>query len=77
MPTSLTEEEVANWCKNKKDYTPMIRLKDRTPEETEDMNRMAREYRDWNRYIALKNTKIHYNFNPKIHTSKIFDEFRT
>jgi len=69
----LTDKEEEDWCKDKKDYVKLIKQGNLTAADRAKIQRMAEEYRDWNRYHKLingKNSSLKYS--PKQHKSKIF-----
>ena len=77
MVFGLTQDEFKDWCKDKAEYKPLIRILDKTPEQKATLNRMARECRDYHRRIKMERKSkkagdMNKRFNPKLHTSKIF-----
>lgn len=74
MPVGgLTDAEAEAWCKNKQDYKPLWLKKKKSAAEISELRKMMEEYRDWNRYKQITKTSHGEKYNPKIHTSKIFD----
>jgi len=77
MPVGgLTETETKEWCKDKKDYKELWLKKNKNAAEISKLRLMMEEYRDWNRLIQIENRNRGLKYNPKIHTSKIFNKLR-
>ena len=72
----LTDKEEEEWCKSKADYKPLWLKKNKTPAEIAKLRLMMEQYRDWNRYKAIKKEQTELKYSPTKHKSKLFGKMR-
>ena len=74
QPEGVKIEIPKGWCTDKREYIPFIQTDPKKAQE------MAEQYRDYNRArqiaMNINNPKTGLRYNPKLHKSKIFDQFK-